>query len=347
MAERFLDRAARYYRRADGTPTSELANFKLSIRVLRELYGTTTAAAFSPLKLKAVRNKMIETDLCRGVINQRIGRIKSMFKWAVQEEIIPETVYRALECVRGIPYGRGEARETEPVGPVPESYVSAIKAHVLPTVSAMIEIQRLTGMRPGEVCAMRAIDIETSGTVWLYRPSQHKTAWRGRKRVIALGPKAQAIVREFLTTDTQSHLFSPRRAIGEHYAALRAERKSKVQPSQASRAKKQPEIEPGDCYTNESYARAIARGCVKADDAAREEATKAALRAGDDPPNEDVVFVPHWHPNQLRHLHATEVRRQFGLEAAQVTLGHSQAQVTEIYAERNLGLAVQVASKIG
>jgi integrase len=347
MAERFLERAERYYRRPDGTATSEITNFKLSIRVLRQLYGMTPAAAFSPLKLKAVRQKMIDDDLCRGVINQRIGRIKSMFKWAVQEEIIPESVYRALQCVRGIPRGRGEARETEPIGPVPEAYVVAVQQHVVPTVAAMIEIQWLTGMRPGEVCAMRAIDIETSGSVWLYRPAQHKTAWRGRSRVVALGPKAQAIVRKYLTTDTQAYLFSPKRAVEEHRAALRAERKTPVQPSQLCRAKAKRQIEPGDRYTNETYARAIARGCVKADSDARDKATKSAAAAGVDQPEEGAVFVPHWHPNQLRHLHATEVRRQFGLEAAQVALGHSQAQVTEIYAERNLGLAVQVAAKIG
>ena len=41
-----------------------------------------------------------------------------------------------------------------------------------------------------------------------------------------------------------------------------------------------------------------------------------------------AAALPHWHPHQLRHTHATEVRRRFGLEAAQVALGHSQAQVT-------------------
>ena len=60
-----------------------------------------------------------------------------------------------------------------------------------------------------------------------------------------------------------------------------------------------------------------------------------------------AAAVPHWHPHQLRHSHATEVRRQFGLEAAQVALGHAQAAVTEIYAERDLALAVRVAAAIG
>ena len=64
---------------------------------------------------------------------------------------------------------------------------------------------------------------------------------------------------------------------------------------------------------------------------------KAADRAG----------VPHWHPNQLRHLFATEVRKEYGLEAAQVLLGHSRADVTQVYAERDETLAASVAAAIG
>lgn len=347
LAERFLERAERYYRRADGSPTSEIANFKLSIRSLREMYGLTPATAFSPLKLKAVRQKMIDDDLCRGVINQRVGRIKTIFKWAVAEEIVPESVYRALECVRGLPSGRGEARETAPVGPVPAAYVEAVTAQVLPTVAAMIEIQRLSGMRPGEVCSMRAIDIETGGAIWLYRPPQHKLAYRGRPRVIALGPQAQAIIKRYLTTNTQAFIFSPQTAIEERNSLLRAERQTPVQPSQVNRRKRRPDWKPGEKYTTETYARAVARGCKSADKKARDDATEAAKKAGKEPPKDGVVFVPHWHPNQLRHLHATEVRRQFGLEAAQVALGHAQANVTQIYAERDQGLAERIAAKIG
>ncbi len=46
--------------------------------------------------------------------------------------------------------------------------------------------------------------------------------------------------------------------------------------------------------------------------------------------------IPNWHPNQLRHSAATEFRSKFGLEAAQVLLGHSQADVTQVYAERDV-----------
>jgi site-specific recombinase XerC len=49
----------------------------------------------------------------------------------------------------------------------------------------------------------------------------------------------------------------------------------------------------------------------------------------------------------LRHSAATEIRKQFGLEAAQTVLGHSQANVTQVYAERDWQLAAEVMRKIG
>ena len=54
-----------------------------------------------------------------------------------------------------------------------------------------------------------------------------------------------------------------------------------------------------------------------------------------------------WSPNQLRHAAGTEVRRLFGLEAAQVILGHAKADVTQVYAERDQALAAEVMRKIG
>jgi len=57
--------------------------------------------------------------------------------------------------------------------------------------------------------------------------------------------------------------------------------------------------------------------------------------------------VPMWSPNQLRHSAATEIRARFGLEAAQVGLGHSRADVTQVYAERDQRLAIEVARQVG
>ena len=58
-------------------------------------------------------------------------------------------------------------------------------------------------------------------------------------------------------------------------------------------------------------------------------------------------LVPIWTPNQLRHSRATEIRSRFGLEAAQTVLGHSEADVTQIYAERDFELAARIMREIG
>jgi integrase len=274
-----------------------------------------------------------------------------MFRWAVSEELVSESTHAALATVAGLQRGRSPAREREPVKPVPDAFVDAVLPFVLSPVRAMIELQRLTGMRPGEAVVMRGIDLDTSGEVWLYRPGsdqgpngQHKTAHHGRQRVVALGPLAKEVIRPFLTLDTQAFLFSSRRGVEQMRIDMRARRKTAVQPSQQNRHKRKPQRQPGVRYTVMSYGRAIGRGCELADLAARQKAIDDGM---DRQEAEAHIFVPHWHPNRLRHSHASEVRRRFGLEAAQCVLGHSQANVTQIYAERDLGLAAQVAKKMG
>ena len=55
-----------------------------------------------------------------------------------------------------------------------------------------------------------------------------------------------------------------------------------------------------------------------------------------------------WHPHQLRHTAGTLIRREFGLEAAQLALGHSSAKVTDaVYAERDTARVIEVMRRIG
>ena len=54
-----------------------------------------------------------------------------------------------------------------------------------------------------------------------------------------------------------------------------------------------------------------------------------------------------WHPHRLRHTRATEIRRRFDTEAAQVILGHSKPETTQIYAERDLEKARTIMAAIG
>jgi integrase len=223
--------------------------------------------------------------------------------------------------VRGLEAGRTEAPESKAIGPVADAIVEATLPHLTAPIAAMVRIQRLTGARPGEICSMRGCDLDTTGTIWLYRLAQHKTAYRGKTRVIAIGPRCQEVIKPFLKLETEAYLFSPRDALANLRARQRAARKTKVQPSQVCRKKRKPKRTPGLRYKTTAYSAAIRLACVK-------------------------HGIEHWHPNQLRHSHATDVRRQFGLEAAQVALGHAAADVTQIYAERDLTLRSSASRSI-
>jgi integrase len=57
--------------------------------------------------------------------------------------------------------------------------------------------------------------------------------------------------------------------------------------------------------------------------------------------------IPVWSPRQLRHTRATLIRQAYGLEAAKAVFGHSDTKITEIYAARDLELAMRVMREIG
>ena len=206
----YLRHADSYYTKG-GRPTSEPKNIRLALRPLRQLYGHTLARDLGPLRLKTTRQAMIESDLCRSEVNKRVRHIIRAFKWAVGEEMIPSSVYQSLKAVSGLRLGRADVRESEPVKPVPDAFVDAIQPFVARQVWAMVELQRLSGMRPGEVTSMRSCDIDTSGRVWIYTPSEHKTEHHGKERPVYLGPRAQAILKPWFRTNLTAYLFSPGR----------------------------------------------------------------------------------------------------------------------------------------
>jgi integrase len=173
-------RFAEGYYRKNGQPTKQLDRVQRSLRPVRELYGHTPARDFGPKALKAVRERMVQAGWRRGYVNSCIGCVKRLFKWAVENELVPPSVYQGLMAVGGLKKGRTEARETERVRPVADEHVEAVLPLLTPPVRAMVRVQRLSGMRPGEVVLMRPCDIDRArGLTWVYRPESHKTEHHG------------------------------------------------------------------------------------------------------------------------------------------------------------------------
>ncbi len=348
--------AKKHYRK-NGEPTGTAENYKPVLRLLRRYYGNTPAASFGPKAIKALRHKMMLEGNSRRYINDNVDRIRRAFRWAASEELIPAEVVVSLATVESLPKGRSEARETKPVPPVDDQIVDTTLPHLPLVVADMVRFQRLTGARPGEVCNLRPCDVDRSGDVWLYSPESHKTEHHGKQRVVCIGPRAQDILRPYLLRESSAYCFSPAESERKRNAARREARQSPMTPSQAARKlKPDRKRSPKDRYTNNTYRRAIERACDLAfpppPALARQEGETAKQwneRLTDKQREQLKLWRPanRWAPNQLRHTAGTEIRKRFGLEGAQVALGHSKANVTEIYAERDLSKAMEIARQVG
>ena len=315
-------------------PPTTVAVMKAAMRYLRSLYGHLRVREFTPLCFKAVQGTMVAAKdedgktaaLCRATVNDYSARIRHLFKWGVAEGFVPPAVWQGLTAVSGLRRGRSTARETEPVGPVSDDHVEATLKELPPVIGDMVRLQRLTGMRPGELCRLRPTELEMGGDVWLYKPSHHKTKHHGKDRVIPIGPKAQAILTPHLRKRLDAPVFRPSESERVRGEALRQKRTTPMTPSQIERdrlnAERGPRFPADRGYSVASYRRAVAR---------------AAERAG----------VPEWSPNQLRHARATELRRTHGLDGAGAVLGHSKLETTQVYAERSVDLATEIARKTG
>lgn len=225
LALRFWEHAQTYYVRPDGVQTSEVSNFKQVIKALNELYAEKPVREFGPLALKAVREKMIAKKWVRGNINKQISRLKMVLRWGVAEELVEAPLYQALLAVPGLKRGRCAAVEADPVLPVPETHVEAIKPYVSRQVWAIIQLQLLTAARSGELVIIRPKDLRTGGHVWTYTPELHKTSHHGHSRTIYFGPRAQEILAPFLVDRlAQEFIFSASEAVDEHKKKMHAKR---------------------------------------------------------------------------------------------------------------------------
>lgn len=322
LAILFVDHARQYYRK-NGKETSEVHSIQTALRPLVKKCGREKVSLFGPRRLKEVRDAMIGLNWTRTGINAAVRRITRMLRWAVENELAEPSVYEGCKAVTGLHRGRSEARESAPIKPVPLADIAAVKPFLSDELWTMIQLQAVSGMRPGEACIMRLADIDRTAAVWAYKPESHKTQHHGRERIVFLGPRAQKLIQPFMTADRERYLFSPQNAEADRNAARRKNRQSPMTPSQAAREPKEAPIRSaGECCHRQSYTKAIARAC-------------------------ELAKIDLWSPNRLRHNAATELRKEFGLEAARTVLGHTEADTTLFYAEIDWDTARRVMGAVG
>ncbi len=365
----YWEYAQAYYRKPDGTSTQEIQTLRQALRPLILLYGETQSEKFGPLSLKAVREAMIRKGWCRSHINKQISRLKSMFRWGTEQEMVCGSVFHALLAVKGLKRGRTDASESDPVRPVPDELLIAIKMHISKQVWSMIRLMLLTGARPGEIVGLRIRDIEKTGEVWKCDLTEHKTAHHGHTRTIYLGPQAQTVVQPFLAgREPNSYLFSPVEAEAERRVELSKRRETHISCGNVpgSNRKTHPKRVLGDHYSVDSFRRAIERGCdlafplpaelarIKIKGAKKIATRWETIQEWKTRLDEEAWAkvrewqIQHrWHPHQLRHNAATHIRKERGLDAARAILGHRSLAITEVYAELDRSLAADTIRQLG
>jgi integrase len=268
---------------------------------------------------------------CRNTINKYTRRIVSIFTWGMEMKWVrPDTVF-ALKAVKFIPEGYAGTFDNDEREEVPDDVVLRTLPFMSPTVRTMVQVQRMTGMRPSEVFNMRVGDIDRTqeNGLWYYIPKSHKTKKHIGKKRIPLGKPEQELIAPYLIgKEPESAVFSPRTAVMEHFSERRASRKTKVPPSQAakSEARAATPSRYAEFYTKYTYRRAIMHAIQKGN---------RHLPDGEQ--------IPHWFPYQLRHSAGTDAEKTLGLDGAQALLGHRTANTTKRYAHGQVAITESMA----
>lgn len=327
LVDQFLEHAAAYY------SPGELSNITCAVQPLVKLFAGCPVSEFGPRSLTKLQQHLIAKRYARGTINARMHKIKHVFRWGVSQELVPPSVMLGLSAVEGLRKGRSAAKETSPVKPAPWPHVEGLLPFLSPTVAAMVQVQLLCGMRPGEVCVMRPADVDRTGDVWIFRPAAHKNAWRGQQCMKAIPRVAQDILRPFLLRADDAYCFDPRES-DAWYRSQRAtgERKTKIYPCELRRREEKRKAaarkrsEQPARYDRVTYYRAVSYGFARAE--------------------KKGVSVPRWHPHQLRHSIATRIDVVLGRQAAQRWLGHARIDTTGIYVEQQVAELVTLARQL-
>jgi integrase len=214
LAETYCEHARSWY--AGSEPGNGAADRVLRVMAdLVDLYGSLPAADFDQVRLAALRGVWLRRGLARSTINRYTREVQLAWKWAASRKLVPAETTAAVKSLRMLAKGKSDTVDYPPVRAVGEATIEVTLLELHEPVRSMVRLQVATGMRPGEVCRLRGEDIDRSDTVWVYRPVLAKTDHLyededdPRRRRVAIGPKAQAIMAPWLERHPEGYVFRP------------------------------------------------------------------------------------------------------------------------------------------
>lgn len=309
LVARYLEAAEVEYRNAAGEVSREFINMVAACRPLLAVLRDRQTSSLSCVDIEAVRSTFASSgDRCRTYVNTTMRRCLRVLRWGAERDLVPGGVWGALSAFRHVKPGRSGLRESEAVEAIPRAVVDAILPHLPPLLATAIELLWWSGMRAGELIGLRTRDVERTDDAWLYRPSQHKNAWRGRERIVWFDKRCIELLKPLLKADPSACLFSAAEVMKQRKEAWRAARRTPLTPSQLARDERNAgkDRRYSTHLTTNALLRAVHRAC-------------------------DEAGVERFGLHRLRHAAGTRLVLEAGDEAARVQLGHADGRMVRRY----------------
>lgn len=310
---------------------SDYQHYRRVAQLLIDMFtGIIPAHRITRLELLRFRDTFNETPSqktgekpSRQYTNKTLRYVKTIFRWGSKKGLLPTAILNELDCTEPIAYNQGN-RETEPRQEIADEIVRKTVPYLLPTLRTMVQIHRICGTRPVEICRMKVGDIDMNRIdgVWIFRLKEHKTARFGRVKPIVLNKAAQDLIKPFLINKTsEDYVFSPKQTIAESYENYKVKRENRRLGND----------NVSDHYSERTFANAVKRAIIRAN---------KKLPVGEK--------IPDWTLYQCRHRFVSEVVQDTGsIDVARALAGHKSVTTTMIYNHADLLLAIQYAKKQG
>ncbi|NBW15523.1 MAG: hypothetical protein EBR82_46810 [Caulobacteraceae bacterium] len=187
-----------------GRLTSSWHTQRQAMKGAMEILGERRLDALQVYDFEAVQRYFISLKLTTETINKYFAVIGQALRFGVPRGYGTLEIVARYGAVRSLRVGQGEGAEREPVVSVDGARLNAVLSYLESceqgerggTLARMIRLQISSGLRPGEVCALRWDWIHTDLGTWrcIVPDRVNKTAHRGKKRVVLFGPNSRAIL---------------------------------------------------------------------------------------------------------------------------------------------------------
>lgn len=148
-------------------------------------YGDRSVKTIKPVDIERLRDNLVK-KYCRNTVNRRVRHIVRAFEWAETRGFVDANQRSAIASLERIKEGMEGSFDYDDVEPVSDADYNAVIEIANFRLRCMMQVQRATGMRSGELVSMTPEDVDMTQDDWLYIPVRHKTQKKKCARIVGI-----------------------------------------------------------------------------------------------------------------------------------------------------------------